>query len=75
MDHHFKVGDQVWIYINKERLKGEGKNLKSIWYGPFKIVEKIGDNASRLDFPPYMQIYPVVNVEKLKFYLASNDHR
>ena len=44
-DHHFKVGDQVWIYISKERLKGEGKRLKSIRYGPFKIVEKIGDNA------------------------------
>ena len=45
VDHHFKVGDQVWLYISKERLKGEGKKLKSIRYGPFKIVEKIGDNA------------------------------
>ena len=38
MDHHFKVGDLVWLYINKERLKGEGKKLKSIRYGLFKIV-------------------------------------
>ena len=68
MDHHFKFGDQVWLYINKERLKGEGKKLKSIRYGPFKIVEKIGDNAFRLDLPPYMQIYSVVNVDKLKLY-------
>ena len=45
MDHHFKVGDQFWLYISKQRLKGEGKKLKSISYGPFKIVEKIGDNA------------------------------
>lgn len=68
VDHHFKVGDQVWLYIGKERLKGEGKRLKSIRHGPFKIVEKIGDNAFRLDFPPYMQIYSVVNVDKLKLY-------
>ena len=71
MDHHFKVGDQVWLYISKERLKAEGKKLKSIRYGPFKIVEKIGDNAFRLDLPPYMQIYSVVNVDKLKLYEPS----
>ena len=68
MDHHFKVGDQVWLYISKERLKGEGKNFKSIGYGPFDIVEKIGDNGFRLDLPPYMHIYSVVNVDKLKLY-------
>jgi hypothetical protein len=25
VDHHFQVGDQVWLYISKECLKGEGK--------------------------------------------------
>jgi hypothetical protein len=44
-------------------MKGEGKNLKPIRYGPFKIVEKIGHNAFRLNLPPYMHIYSVVNVE------------
>ena len=39
--HHFKVGDQVWIYINKEMLKGEGKTLKSIRYGPFKMLKRL----------------------------------
>jgi hypothetical protein len=62
------VGDQVWLYINKERLQGEGKKLKPIRYGPFKILEKIGTNAFRLDFPPYMQIYSIVNVENLNLY-------
>jgi hypothetical protein len=44
VDHHFQVGDQVWLYISKEHLKGEGKNIKPIRYGPFKILENIGDN-------------------------------
>jgi hypothetical protein len=26
VDHSFQVGDEVWLYISKERLKGEGKN-------------------------------------------------
>jgi hypothetical protein len=49
-------------------LNGEGKKLKPIRYGPFTILEKSGTNAFRLDIPPYMQIYSVVNVENLKLF-------
>jgi hypothetical protein len=66
--HEFQVGDQVWLHINKDRMKGEGKNLKPIRYGPFNILEKIGTNTFRLDLPSYMQMYSVVNVENLKLY-------
>lgn len=58
------MGD-IWLYISKERLQGEGKKIKPIRYGPFKIVEKICNNAFRLDLPPYMQVYAIVNVENL----------
>jgi hypothetical protein len=54
VDHHFQVGHQVWLYISKEGLKGEDKNLMPIRYGPFKILEKIGDNVFWLELPPYM---------------------
>jgi hypothetical protein len=49
-------------------LKGEGKKLKPIRYGPFTILEKSKTNAFRLDLPPYMQIYSVVNLENLKLF-------
>lgn len=49
-------------------MKGEGKKLKSIRYGPFKIVEKIGHNVFLLKLPPCMHLYSVVNVENLKLY-------
>ncbi|XP_057869413.1 uncharacterized protein LOC131076304 [Cryptomeria japonica] len=68
IDHHFQVGDRVWLHISKETMQGEGKKLKPIRYGPFEILEKIGTNAFRLNLPPYMQIYSVVNVENLKLY-------
>ena len=42
--------------------------MQPIQYGPFTILEKIGNNAFRLDFPIYMQMYSVVNVENLKLY-------
>jgi len=54
--------------IRKERLQGEGKNLKSIHYSAFKIMKKIGNNAFKLDLPSYMKIYSVVNVENLRLY-------
>ena len=52
-------------------MQGEGKKLKPIRYGPFKILEKIGENAFHLDFPAYMHIYSVVNAEKLRLYEPS----
>ena len=49
-------------------MQGEGKNLKPICYGPFNIIKKVGNNAFQLDFPSYMQMYSVVNVENLSLY-------
>jgi hypothetical protein len=51
-----------------KRHKGEDKKMKPIRYGPFKILEKIGNNAVRLDFPLYMQMYAVVKVDNLRLY-------
>ncbi|XP_026416871.1 uncharacterized protein LOC113312321 [Papaver somniferum] len=63
---NFSTRDLVWLRIGKERLKGEGKKLKPIRYGPFKILKQFGDNAFQLDLPPCMQIYFVINAEYLK---------
>jgi hypothetical protein len=30
--------------LNKERLQGLGKNIKALWYGPFEVLENLGDN-------------------------------
>jgi len=52
-------------------MQGEGKNLKPIRYWPFNILEKIGENTFHLDFPTYMHIYLVINVENLRLYEPS----
>jgi len=52
-------------------MQGEGKKLKPIRYGPFKILEKIGENAFHLDFPAYMPIYSIVNAESLRLFEPS----
>lgn len=52
-------------------MQGEGKKLKLIRYGPFTILEKIGQNAFRLDLPAYMHIYSLINVENLRLFEPS----
>ena len=68
VDHKFQVGDEVWLYIIKQILQGEDRNLKTICYGPFKILENIGNNGFKLDLPPYMKIYSIINVENLRLF-------
>jgi hypothetical protein len=67
----FRVGDRVWLQLNKERLQGTGKKIKSSWYGRVEALEKVGDNSYRLNLPPYMHIYSILDVENLKLYEPS----
>jgi len=71
MECNFQVGDQVWLYISKDKMQGEGKKPKPIKYGPFKILEKIGENAFHLDLPAYMHIYSVINADCLRLFEPS----
>ena len=61
----------MWLHLSKKRMQGLGKKLKPYRYGPFKIVQQVGENAFRLDLPPYMGIYFVVNSKNLKFFEPS----
>ena len=71
MEHSFQVGDQVWLYISKDRMQREGKKLNPIRYGPLRILEKIGENSFFLDLPAYMHIYSVLNVDCLRLFEPS----
>jgi hypothetical protein len=62
------VRDKVWLQLNTKILQGPIKKIKALQYGPFELLEKVGDNAYTLILPPYMYIYLVLNVENLKLY-------
>ena len=49
-------------------MQGEGKIIKPIRYGPFKIIKRVGNNAFQLELHSYMQMYSIVNVENLRLY-------
>jgi len=78
-DVSFEVGDLV--KLSSTELNPNSKILvKSIklgpkWYGPFKVLEKIGSNCYKLQLPRGSKGHPVFHVEKLAAYFEPEDER
>ncbi|PHU28534.1 hypothetical protein BC332_00627 [Capsicum chinense] len=67
----FQVGDQVMIYLRKERLStGVHGKLKQKKYG-HTILKKINGNAYVVDLPSEMNISNTFNVVDLSLYHAE----
>jgi hypothetical protein len=59
-------GDLVWLHLRKERFLDFRKSkLMSHANGPFKILEKINDNAYKLELPPEFGVSPTFNISNL----------
>jgi hypothetical protein len=56
-------GDLVWLHLRKERFPDLRKSkLMSHVDGPFKILEKINDNAYKLKLSPEFGGSPTFNI-------------
>ena len=65
----FEVGELVWVHLRKDRFPpGKFAKLKPRVDGPFKIIEKIGENAYKLQLPDEYEISPMFNVKDLRAY-------
>ena len=62
----FKPGDLVWLHLQKERFPSRRKNkLMARSYGPFEIIEKVGNNAYKLQLPGDMVVSATFNIGDL----------
>ncbi|TYJ52350.1 hypothetical protein B9479_007044 [Cryptococcus floricola] len=65
-----QVGDLVMVstkYLRPPFFKSApAVSLRPKWVGPFEIMERVGRNAYRLDFPAHIQAHSVVNTSYLK---------
>ena len=65
----FEVGELVWVHLRKDRFPlGKFGKLKPRVYDPFKIIEKIGENAYKLQLPDEYEISLMFNVKDLRPY-------
>eukprot|EP00253_Pinus_taeda_P016464 PITA_16464 len=55
VEHNFQAGNQVWLYISKDRMQGEGKKLK-----PIRLIEPslIEDHEEQSKMPSIDDLLP-----------------
>ncbi|XP_059291460.1 uncharacterized protein LOC132044941 [Lycium ferocissimum] len=68
---NFKPEDQVWVHFRKERFPAKRRSkLDPRGDGPFEVLERIGDNAYKLDLPSEYQVSATFNVSDLSLFDA-----
>ncbi|GJT75254.1 ty3-gypsy retrotransposon protein [Tanacetum coccineum] len=69
-DRQLEVNDWVYLKLQPHRQvsirQGQQHKLSSKYYGPFKVAERIGEVAYRLELPSSSQIHPVFHISQLK---------
>ena len=57
-------GDLDWLYLRKDRFpKLHQSKLMQRAAGPYKIIEKINDNAYKLELPPEFGLVPPLTLQ------------
>ena len=69
----FNPGDQVWVYLTKDRLpQREHNKLHARKIGPVEVVECINENAYRVRLPSHIRTADVFNVKHLTPFHGDN---
>ena len=71
---NFEPGDLVWLHLRKERFPALRKSkLMPRADGPFRVLQRINENAYKLDLPADFGVSPTFNIADLKPYLGEED--
>ena len=75
-ERSFQVGDNVYIklqpYIQQSVAVGGNQKLCFWYFGPYKVLKRIGEVAYKLDLPNTSQVHSVVHVSQLKKHVPPN---
>jgi hypothetical protein len=74
-EREFKIGDWVFLHLQPYRQLSiqvrSSMKLSPRFYGPYKVLQRIGLVAYRLDLPSHSKIHPVFHVSCLKKKLGN----
>ncbi|KAL4383245.1 hypothetical protein GQ457_15G018040 [Hibiscus cannabinus] len=72
----FDIGDWVWVHFRKEHFPAQWKSkLLPRGDGSFQIVDKVNDNAYKLDLPSEYNVSATFNISDLTPFNDSADLR
>ena len=67
---YFEIGDMVYLQLQPYQLKSlakwPNKNLALKYFGPFRILQRLGQVAYKLELPKGTSIHPVFYISKLR---------
>ena len=65
----FEIGDMVLVDRRNLTIKaGNNRSLSNKYVGPYKVIDKKGSLAYKLEIPARMRLYNVIYVSLLKPY-------
>jgi hypothetical protein len=68
-DQEYLVGDMVLLSTANLALpRNLTRKLAKLYDGPFQVLERVGQNAYRLELPASVRLHPVFNVSQLRPY-------
>jgi len=72
----FEPSDWVWVHIRKQRFSKQRKSkLMPQIDGHFQIIERINDNAYKIDLLGEYSVNVTFNVVDLSFFDVGDDSR